>query len=52
MATDNATRYLEEMTNLLKVEFSGSTIYPVLGDSDFNPPSHAKPKEKQNIEIT
>ena len=44
MMIDNATRYLEEMTYLLKEEFPYSTIYPILGDQDFSPPSQAKPK--------
>ena len=38
-------RYLEEMTLLLREEFPYSTVYPVLGDQDFNPPSQAKPQE-------
>ena len=37
-------RYLEEMTLLLREEFPYSTVYPVLGDQDFNPPSQAKPQ--------
>ena len=39
------SRYLEEMTLLLREEFPYSTVYPVLGDQDFNPPSQAKPQE-------
>ena len=46
---DNATRYLEEMTFLLKEEFPYSTIYPILGDQDFSPPSQAKPKVVMKI---
>ena len=38
-------RYLEQMTLLLREEFPYSTVYPVLGDQDFNPPSQAKPQE-------
>jgi len=45
MRDDNSTRYLEEMTILMREEFPYSSIYPVLGDQDFNPPSQAKPKE-------
>ena len=33
------------MTLLLREEFPYSTVYPVLGDQDFNPPSQAKPQE-------
>ena len=42
---DNSSRYLQEMTLLLREEFPYSSIYPVLGDQDFNPPGQAKPKE-------
>ena len=45
MMRENSTRYLEEMTNLLKEEFRYSTVYPVLGDMDHSPPGQAKPKE-------
>ena len=41
---DNSSRYLQEMTLLLREEFPYSSIYPVLGDQDFNPPHQARPK--------
>ena len=44
MREENSTRYLQEMTILMREEFPYSSIYPVLGDQDFNPPSQAKPK--------
>ena len=44
---DNSTRYLQEMTILMREEFPYSSIYPVLGDKDFNPPGQAKPEEDE-----
>ena len=32
MGDDNSTRYLQEMTLLLREQFPYSSIYPVLGD--------------------
>ena len=43
MSEDNSTKYLKEMTLLLREQFPYSSIYPVLGDMDFSPPSQAKP---------
>ena len=44
MTDDNSTRYLHEMTLLLREQFPYSSIYPVLGDMDFNPHGQAQPK--------
>ena len=44
MTDDNSTRYLKEMTLLLREQFPYSSIYPVLGDMDFTPPGQAQPK--------
>eukprot|EP00090_Calanus_glacialis_P032199 TRINITY_DN53405_c0_g1_i1.p1 TRINITY_DN53405_c0_g1~~TRINITY_DN53405_c0_g1_i1.p1 ORF type:complete len:473 (-),score=159.30 TRINITY_DN53405_c0_g1_i1:33-1451(-) len=44
MGEDNSTRYLQEMTLLLREQFPYSSIYPVLGDMDFNPRGQAQAK--------
>ena len=44
MGEDNSTRYLREMTLLLREQFPYSSIYPALGDTDFSPRGQAQPK--------
>ena len=44
MGEDNSTRYLKEMTLLLREQFPYSSIYPVLGDMDFTPHGQAQAK--------
>ena len=43
MSGDITSRYLKEMTLLLREQFPYSSIYPVLGDRDFNPEGEAVP---------